>query len=630
MKLISQKVLYINASDASIRVEDVKDPDVIGPLDFALKHAKDESHFFFGIGPLAGSIIPGSRRMIFCGKSPQWDNFYISTMGGAAQIFQHLNINYVIIEGTCKKFSVLKLRYENEMLNVSFVPVDVEKIWKGYNDKIGFYALQDYVFDNYSSEYDNCFDEFGKLRILATGPAALKTNMGAIGSAYVTKQGPGSADTWAGRGGIGSKLVQKHKIVAIVYGGDYKEKELHSKEEINKYFLDKYNKDMMQKDIEVTTKYRFDPKVDSGGTFGVNFTTVKKWLFSFNYSSVYFTDAERLEIHNKFIVNHYLKQFNEETIQKRQFKTCGEACPAACKKMHGIYKKDFEPYQALGPNSGIFDQRAAEKLNHHVDAMGFDAIQAGGVVSWFMECLAKGLVKKQDFGLTLLPKWDWKTLDRVNDSVHNAELGIQIINMILDPKYNDLFNESIRVAAKKIDKKYGVKTKDLAVYNAYAEEGCMVPNMYWALGLFSPMPIMGKYFQYYKNEIINPYEIGKKNVERMIKEFYSDNGGFCRFHRGWVEELLQDIINKHYNLNVDFFAHHKKLAQQINKNNQSVFWESERVVDIVKEFFRVKLNENPKDKDAKLWLDKFEKDKWAAAKECWDELRRGINDGLKD
>lgn len=628
--MIPQKVLYINASNGSIRVEEVKDPDVIGPLDFALKYAKEEDKFFFGIGPLAGSILPGSRRMIFCGQSPLWNNFYVSTMGGAAQIFYHLNLNYVVIEGACKEYSVLKLKYENEMLTASFVPVDVEKIWKDYGGEIGFYALQKYVYDNYHSEYDNCLDEFGKLRILATGPAALKTNMGAIGSAYVTKEGPGHADTWAGRGGIGSKMVQNHKIVAVVYGGDYAKKEIYKPEEINKFFLEKYNEDMMKKDIEVTVKYRYDSKYESGGTLGVNFTTIKKWLFSFNYSSVYLTDAERLEIHNKFIVNHYLKQFNEETIKKKQFKTCGEACPAACKKMHGIYKKDYEPYQSLGPNSGIFDQRAAEKLNHHADAMGFDAIQAGGVVSWFMECLDKGLLKKEDFGITLMPRWDWKNFDSVNDSVNNAELGIQIINMFLNPKYNDIFDKSIRVAAKKLDEKYKVNTRYIAVYNAYAEEGCMVPNMYWALGLFSPMPIMGKYFQYYKNEIVNPYELGKKNVERMIKEFYSDNGGFCRFHRGWVEEILQDIINKHYNINVDFYSHHKKIAQKINMNNQSVFWECERIVDIVREFFRAKLNENPNDKDAKLWLSKFEKDKWAAARECWEEVRRGINDALKD
>ena len=47
--MIPQKILYINASDASIRVEDVKDPDIIGPLDFALR-------------PLGRRIIGNRRR----------------------------------------------------------------------------------------------------------------------------------------------------------------------------------------------------------------------------------------------------------------------------------------------------------------------------------------------------------------------------------------------------------------------------------------------------------------------------------------------------------------------------------------------------------------------------------------
>ncbi|MBN2459243.1 aldehyde ferredoxin oxidoreductase [Candidatus Woesearchaeota archaeon] len=628
--MIPQKALYVNAADGSFRVEEVKDEEIIGPLDFAYKYAYPKDKFFFGMGPLAGSIIPGSRRMIFCGKSPQWDNFYISTMGGAAQIFFHLNINYVVIEGACKEHSILKLKYEQGNLSASFEPVKVKKIWKGYNDKIGFYALQDYVYDQYHSEYANCLDEFGKFRILAVGPASLNTNMGAIGSAYVTPDGPGNVDCWAGRGGIGSKLLQKHKIAAIVYGGDYKSTELHNREEINKFFTDKYDEEMLKKDMEETIKYRYDPACQSGGTLGVNFTTTRKWLFSFNYSSIYLTDAMRLDIHNRLIVSHYLKQFNEETIAKKTFKTCGEACPVACKKMHGIYKKDYEPYQTLGPNAGIFDQRAAEKLNHYADAMGFDAIQIGGLVSWTMECLDKSLVQKEELGLSLMPSWDWKNFDAVNDSMSNAELGVQIIDMVLSPAFNSTFKDSIRSAAKKLDAKYKTNTQGLAVYNAYGENGCMVPNQYWALGLFSPMPIMGKYFQYYRNDIIDPYQLGKANVERMVKEFYSDNGGFCRFHRGWVEELLPEIINKHFGLNVDFYSHHKKLAQKINQDNKSVFWESERVVDIIREFFRATLADKPDNNDAKQWLARFEKDKWKAAKECWDEIVRGISDALKD
>ena len=58
--------------------------------------------------------------------------------------------------------------------------------------------------------------------------------------------------------------------------------------------------------------------------------------------------------------------------------------------MRGEFKKDYEPYQTMGPLCGIFDQRAAERLNRHADACGFDAISVGGVLAWLMDCLDAG------------------------------------------------------------------------------------------------------------------------------------------------------------------------------------------------------------------------------------------------
>jgi aldehyde:ferredoxin oxidoreductase len=55
-------------------------------------------------------------------------------------------------------------------------------------------------------------------------------------------------------------------------------------------------------------------------------------------------------------------------------------------------RKDYEPYQTMGPLRGIFDQRAAERLNHQADRYGFDAISAGGVLAWLMECLDQDLL----------------------------------------------------------------------------------------------------------------------------------------------------------------------------------------------------------------------------------------------
>ena len=428
--MIDQTAAYIDATSKQFKVEKFYDDDIIGPVDFGLSEAKkDPESFCFGSGILAGSIIPGAKRLIFFGHSPLWQNYYISTMGGAAFVFHKTGLNYVCIKGCCDKHSILKINFKDGQLLVDFEDVDVESIWRDYQGLKGTYALQKYCYDEYHEE----FTDYKSFRILATGPAAQKTRIGAIMSAPIEKGGPNHVDCWAGRGGLGSKLVQEHKIVAVVYGGNFVNPDefADDKGEIQELFMDEFNKSMVCTDIDVTKKYRFDPTYNSGGTFGVNYTKLKGWMFCFNYSSIYFSEEKRLDIHKRFVVDHYLKQFNEETIEKKQFKHCGEPCSVVCKKMNNGFKKDYEPYQTLGPNSGIFDQRAAEKLNHHADTMGFDAIQVGGLLSWILDILSKGLIKKEDFDISQDPKFDPDNFDIVADSMHNADLGVEILNRIL-------------------------------------------------------------------------------------------------------------------------------------------------------------------------------------------------------
>jgi glyceraldehyde-3-phosphate dehydrogenase (ferredoxin) len=622
--MISQKALYINANNNSFRVEDVKDENIIGPLDFGLSEVKkDKNAFTFGRGILAGSILPGSHRLIFCGHSPIWENFYISTMGGAALVFYKTGVNYVCINDKAAKPSVLRINRKDGVISCIFEEIDYESVWKYYQGLIGTYALQKFCFDKYKNEYKS-------MRILVTGPGAEKTKKGAIMSAQIVNGELTAIDCWAGRGGLGSQLFQEHNIVAIIYGGDYEEKipALNDRAKIDKIFIDAFGKPMLAFDMEKGKKYRFDPDVNSGGTLGVNFTTSKENLFSFNYSSIYFTPEKRLEIHSKLIAPHYLKQFNDETIEKKQNKHCGEPCALVCKKMNNEFKKDYEPYEALGPNAGIFDQRAAEKLNHFVDAMGLDAIQAGSNVSWIMELISKGIISKEEYGLTIDPKFDPENFDVVNDSMRNAELGIQIVKMMLFNEKAECFRHGMRLAAEELDDEKEKNAINYAVFNAYGENGCMVPNQYWVPGMFSPMPIMGKYFEFYGSDILSPRELGKKNADRMIKEFYTDNMGICRFHRAWSETIIDKIVEELLGVKVNFYEHHKKLASEINENNNSVFWESDRVIDIVKIYLERMLSHNPDNPELKKWAEKFNKHKIDAAREYWDEILAGVEEVL--
>ena len=502
---------------------------------------------------------------------------------------------------------------------------------------IGFYALQQAVYDRFHQNYDGDW-----VRIFAVGPAARNTNQGIIGSNPIRKGLITPIDDWAGRGGLGSRLLQTHHVAACIFGGDWIDPDLQDSQEIDSYFQPYYQQSMIKTDLGATEKYRYVPNFQTGGTFGVNMHTVEDKLLSFNYQSIYASSQARTEQHQKLIVDHYLKQFNEEAIQPKNFAHCGEPCSVVCKKYTGQYKKDYEPYQALGPLCGIFDQRAAEKLNHLVDGMAIDAIQIGGTISWIMELIADGIIPPEDFGLppasemafgsTGLPE----QFDVVADSHRNAEYASAVLTMILFEPAGEPFRDGIRPAARILDERYqltkpGKRTIDRAVYTAHGRQGCMTPNQYWVPGMLSPMPMMGKYFVYYGVEFVAPRELGRRNAHRMVYEFFSENSGVCRFHRKWVEAIIDEIITAHYDLKLDYVAHQFQVAKDIFDHDGPtvVQWEGERVIDMIFKFLEDWEERGLADPQLHDWLAEFRKDKFKAGQKYWEEIRAGISEAFE-
>ncbi|MDO8897307.1 MAG: aldehyde ferredoxin oxidoreductase N-terminal domain-containing protein, partial [Bacteroidales bacterium] len=365
--------------------------DFFGPVDLGIHLAHKFNSLNIGAGLLAGSIFPGSNRLIFNGISPSWHGFYISSMGGAALVFDNLGINMFSITGKAPQPSILYLnRNHGEEVEVDLFPVNLQEVWN--HGRGGVYGVMQFALDKYGSRYEN------DPRVLAVGQASLYTDFGAVVSAPVKKGELTYVDCWAGRGGFGTKMLQQHGIVGVIYGGTVVDEDFRDRKVADEWFQDKYNQKLAAKDIETTTKYRYDPSFNTGGTFGVNFATLEERIIAFNYKTIYMSKEQRLDIHQKFIVDHYLKQFNEESIETKQQKNCGEPCVAVCKKMNNHFKKDYEPYQTMGPLCGVFDQRAAELLNQKADTYGFDAISVGGVLSWLMECLSEGLIQPEEIG----------------------------------------------------------------------------------------------------------------------------------------------------------------------------------------------------------------------------------------
>jgi glyceraldehyde-3-phosphate dehydrogenase (ferredoxin) len=629
--------IHLNNGHWYLRPLGENERSILGPVDYGWeRHNLYPGSFTFGEGLLAGSRIPGTRRLVFCAWSPQWESFYVSSMGGAAYTFHGVGVNYVALRGRAPETSVLLLNHADGEIQARLEPIDPQPLWTGYADPdgeplLGFYALQQALYDRYASEYTK-----DRVRIFCVGPAARLTKEGAIGSSPIKGGRFQPTDEWAGRGGFGSRLLQIHNIVGCVFGGQWEDPDLRNSKEIDTYFLEHFGKSTIQADLAVTTKYRYVPEFETGGTFGVNMRTLNGRIMSFNYQSVYATEDQRLDQHDHFILEHYLKQFNEETIQPKNQTHCGEPCPVACKKYAGRYKKDYEPYHALGPQIGVFDQRAAEVINHHADAMGFDSIQIGGTLAWIMELVAEHVIEPETFGFPPADQLrfhfatDPGAFDLVADSLINARYAVALINAILFKPEAALFREGIRSAAKELDKLYDLDTANRAVYLANGDEGCMVPNQYWVPGMFSQMPIMGKYYVHYDVGFLPPYELGRKNVERWVYELFNDNSGICRFHRKWAELVTDEILQAHYDLDVDYKAHQFALAKAIyeREHTKAVPWESARVADLIVGFLAMWQRDGLDDPILKDWLARFEADKLTAAEDFWNEIRRGMADAF--
>lgn len=619
---MQQKVLLIDPATGFYRIQKYALERYFGPVDLGIHLADKRGSLNFGVGIFAGSIFPGSNRMVVTGRSPCWQGLYVSSMGGAGLVFNNLGINMLSLVGKAPSPSLVYLnRNHGEEVEVEVVPIPVEEIWRG--GRTGVYALTDYVYEKFHARYER------DPRILACGPAALTTDIGGIMSVPISRGKVGLVDTWAGRGGFGSALLQNHGIAAIIYGGTVVEEDFRDRTVADQWFQNKYDLKLQQKDLEATSKYRFDEKLGTGGTLGVNYATMGGRIMAFNYRTIFATEEERQNMHQRFIAEHYLKQFNEETIAGKQQSNCGEPCVAACKKMNGPYKKDYEPYQTMGPLCGIFDQRAAEWLNHHCDAMGFDAISGGGILAWLMDLLDTGTLTPEELGVTRLPRWELEGFDLVADSLHNAQLGIELIDAILKRRGILDFSEGVRKWSRINSAGRGVALHDTLVYSAFGRRGWMVPNQYWVAGALAPMTIMGKYYMVYSAEFLPPRELGRRCAERLKGELILDNLGVCRFHRGWAEELLPEVMGSLYGVKEEFLRAISVLASRLNSHNCPVFWESERDLDYVHTFLKRRREvEGDTHPELAAWLERFAADKVEAGRDFWYEMLKGIDESL--
>ncbi len=138
----------------------------------------------------------------------------------------------------------------------------------------------------------------------------------------------------------------------------------------------------------MTYKYR-----DQGTPSNVDFLESLGALPTRNYSATTFEGYQK--INGEFLNQHYVERVVACA-------SCAVGCEHIALVKEGPYagaqtRMDYEPLYAMSSLWGIDDLSATIRAVELAGELGLDAVSAGAVVAWAMECYERGILTKSDF-----------------------------------------------------------------------------------------------------------------------------------------------------------------------------------------------------------------------------------------
>ncbi len=604
------RTLEVDVGSRTWRLREFPFTEVLGPVDAGIslhferrtweKDALDPDNvLLLGSGLFKGGRLIGTHRLIAVFKSPQTGTLHVSAVGGAAYTFIRTGVDAMAIVGKSHVPLIIAIIGTGEGVpRVEFHEIKYEKleeVYSGYSGRRGIYGLTSYLIDHYWDLFEGYMS-----RPVLVGPAAARTIFGAIFAPGIDLRkrsiAYGQEDS-AARGGGGTVMFRAHNVAAVIFGGKYERKigKIDDSDAVNRIFRGVYGKDYIKVLNEKTVKYRYDPKLGTGGTFGVNYVHYRELIPAFAYNTVYASKTLRIELSNT-ILEEFWKPFNVEVFERsKSWYNCGEPCSVVCKKVWRGKKVDYEPFNALGPLIGIVRFEDSVEVVDLADELGLDAIEVGHIVSWLFDLVSKGLLEPEELGLDTRPLFD-PSFYTPSSSTTNARLAKALVKGLVEGTNNVLkliAENGIRGAAKALDEKYGdrvsrvgLRFEDLAVYTPMGDRGYMTPNLYWTPGMLAPLFMLGRYWTDYNPTFTEPEDYAKSSLGRAINEYLIDNAGICRFHRGWAEAALGDMYRDLLGIDVNLREHALRAYRRIAEYSMLAkaeprMWEGRKPRDIV-------------------------------------------------
>ncbi len=549
-----------------------------------------------GKGPLTGLGLFGSHRLTFVFRSPISHGLHASSMGGAGYWLMRTGLDLIIVSGFSTSPCLVFIEYlKSKGLEVYYHCIEDSELWRIYNNYEGLKGTRG--LHRYIAKIILKDKNLRNYRMLLVGPSSWKTIIGGVFSWVDNGKGyPSPVQDSASRGGAGSVLAQAHGLAGIIVGGDLevvnKEKAESAKRTAERILGKKLTSAIM----ESTSKYRYDPKLGTGGTFGVNYYVYRELVPALAYNTIYMSRTVRLHVH-KQIMKYFWKPFQQKVFEamKKPWFTCGEPCSVACKKVVDNVKLDYEPAHAMGPMIGVIELESSMKLVENTDDYGIDAIEAGHIIAWLFDSMEKGLLEPRELGLKNNPSLDPLTLSPETSRI-NYMIAEKILDSIVETNgeiYALIGRHGARYAAKILDELYdsivkrrGYSFKDLLVYAAFGTSGYMTPNYYWSPGMIAPLFVLGRYWTNYSPTYNDPEHYAESSVSRAINEMIIDNAGICRFHRKWISKVIDALYSEVLGADVDLeqrmMETYKLIAgYNIRADAEPVPWESLKTMDIV-------------------------------------------------
>ncbi|MDN5358645.1 MAG: hypothetical protein PWP76_488 [Candidatus Diapherotrites archaeon] len=573
-----------------------------GAVDAGLKIHQDEYETYsldvydpknalvFAAGPFAHPDVQGGNRGVVSFRSPLTGGFFVSSAGNLGHYISLTGDTAVTIVGRAEKPSIVVLYGDKAGTTLRIFELSE------FDDLAGnVFAFDAFLRKELGDVYNGA-----PFRAVIAGLASANTDYGALVSVDPVMNTP----DFFGRGGAGSVMVRAHNVYAVVFGGEA-DPAFSESDEFKKIVEKATGKDFIQAITEATTKYRLSPKDGIGGTI-LNWAHMKTVLPAYNWQMIYMSEKDRERLWEEKIapaVERLRQMFKEGTMKS---KTCGEKCAAVCKKIWDERKLDYEPITSLGAQMGIFDLEKVREIVHLADALGFDAIEAGNVVSWVLELRERGIITLEGVPETSMRPFEVDE-DKQAEAVKRILLAIARGDL-------PMLSGGIRRAADQIKP----EAREFAVYIPFSSGGEIVPPQYWVPGFLVPLPLHGKFMTYYGSDWLEPYELGKKSWERFHAELMIENAGFCRFHRGWVEKVLPEVYKRFYNIGIDIEIERlatKIIQYQRAANAEAQIPESQRSRDLIAAFARLH--------DQGEWAEKLQTEDGLQA--YFLEVRRGIS-----